>query len=133
MADRINIADKETLDLAVTRLTSAMSNLQDILSKIGTNEDTSVETLFGLAKLTSVAAGSSIIKAIYRGSSSISSIGTSVTHPSVNLDKSIVIFNATPTGSATGINVAMTNRTSTSVTFSASSPAALTWQVIEFN
>lgn len=134
MADRINIADKETLDLALTRVTTALSDLQSILSKLGTNEDTSVETLFGLTKLVSVVAGTSVIKSIHRGYITVGGgVTATATHPTVAVDKSVVIFNASPAGSAVDHGVHMTSRSSTSIGFSARQAAYVTWQIIEFN
>ena len=139
MADRVNIADKETLDLALTRVTTALSGLQDVLSRIGTSEDLSVNTLFGLTKVLTAASGTSVVKKILRGnlminptSSDTSTYYGNITHEAVNLDKSIVLF--TPDSMTQfGSGCRIQNRTSTTISFYAAGYVAITWQIIEFN
>lgn len=139
MAERINIADKETLDLALNKLTAAVSNLQDVLSRIGTSEDLSVSTLFGLTKVLAASAGASVVKKVLLGSftmsptySDTSTYFKNIPHEAVDINKSIVLF--TPDAdSQAGSGCRIQGRTSTSISFYAVGSVAVTWQIIEFN
>lgn len=134
MADRVNIADKETLDLTLNQLTLVLSNLQDILSRLGARDDTSIDTLFGLTKVTASFAGASIVKRVLRGTTStVNDTAKEVTHESVNVDKSIVIFNASPSSSNSNHGVRLLNRTSTTLNFTSVNSSYITWQILEFN
>lgn len=136
MADRINIADKETLDLALTKVTTALSNLQDVLSRIGTSDDLSINTLFGLTKVLAATSGVSVVKKVLRGTATIrynDSNTTLIQHEEVNVNKSVVIFNISPNSSNTNHGGRLIDRTSTTLEFNASETVNISWQIIEFN